>query len=177
MISTVVDPTLTFTVAGRNSACNGVNKSAGATSTGTAVSLGRVNATAPVSAAQDLTITTNSAGGFIVYISSVGEMTSGINNIAKVGGSNSGPLSLPGLGTPAFGYTTDDATLDGTVDRFTSGGTKWAPLAATNFPVSYKAISSAGPESACVGFILQVANATPAGSYSATVVYTAVPLF
>ena len=78
-------------------------------------------------------------------------------------------LVLNVAGTARFGYTSNDTSTAFTANTF-------AKLTNTALPVM---IATAGTTSknACVGFEVAAADTTAAASYTATVVYTAVPSF
>lgn len=175
-VSVSVIPSFLFTVSPTAGACNGVSQTAGSVVTATSVSLGRVNASAAVGA-QDLTVATNAGNGFTVFLRSPGQLQSGPYFIAPVSGSNSTPGAFPSVGAEAFGYTTSDSTLGGgTADRFTNGGAQWAAVAAVDAAVSSTLAGTAG-DTACVAYQASSASTTPAGTYTAVMVYTAVPTF
>lgn len=175
-VSTVVTAALNFSVSAQAGPCNGVAQTVDASSSGTAVGLGRINSSNGT-AAQKLDVTTNAASGAIVYVRSSGPLTSNGHTIANVAANNASPAAFPALGTEAFGYTTSDSTLGlGTPDRFTSGGAKWAALSTMDSEVSF----IPGPtvaDSVCVAYQAGTSPATRAGSYSTTVIYTAVASF
>ncbi len=174
-VTGVIDPTLTFTVGGRSSVCNGQSASNFQTgATATAVGLGHATASTIGGGAQDLTVATNAANGFNVYLRTTGTTPNAMRDgsghaVADVSGTNASPGAAPVAGTPGFGYTSSDVST-----AFTSN--TWAKLTSTNGAVL---VGSAGTvsKSACVGFEFAVAATTAAGVYSANVVYTAVPSF
>jgi alpha-tubulin suppressor-like RCC1 family protein len=167
-------PFFTFGVAGHVGSCNGVAQTG--VSDATSVNLGRVNAANGV-AAQTLQVMSNAANGFTVFARSTDPLSSGSADFAPVPGSNAAPTPFPGAGVEAFGYTTSDADLGtGMANRFTAGGAKWAEMTTSDAEV----LSGAGAVSsktACVAFQASAAAATPAGTYQATIVYSAVPSF
>ncbi len=72
-VSGIVDPSLTFTVVGRATVCNGQSGAGFQTgSSSSSVSLGHLNPTVIGGGAQDLTLATNAANGFVVYIRTSG---------------------------------------------------------------------------------------------------------
>jgi hypothetical protein len=177
-VSVVIDPALQFTVSAHAGTCNGVAQTAGTQVSGASVGLGRATTSATSVAAQDLVVTTNAGNGVTVSArSATGLVGPGGRMIAAVSGTNGSPGSFPALGTEGFGYTTDDAGLNvgGSATRFTSPSAKWAKLTAADAPVAY--VSGPGGKSACVAYQAGVAPTTSAGTYAATVVYTAMPLY
>ncbi len=174
-IGGVVDPTLNFAVAGRASACNGQTSSGFQTgSTATAVGLGHLNSSIIGGGAQDLTLSTNAANGFSVYIRTNGTTpsvlrTSGGSTIADVTGTHVSPSASTSAGTAGFGYTTNDASI-------AFGANKWAALTTTDETVMTAAPGTLS-KTTCTGFQATVTGTTPAGTYTAPVIYTAVPTF
>jgi len=179
VITTSVDPTLTFTIATHGGACNGVAQSSGASSSASAVVVGNVSSVSNGVSAQDLAVTTNAAFGFTVFLRNVSQINDGNGRtIADVAGSNATPGAFVAAGSPGFGYTTSDSALGtGTANRFTNGGAKWAALTSANSEVSFAAAGPVANDTICVGYQVGVSPATPAGTYSTVAIYTAVPLF
>jgi hypothetical protein len=175
MVNAIVDPSLTFSVVGRASVCNGqsaTNFQTGATAT--SVSLGRLSAATVGGGAQDVNIATNAANGFVVYLRTSGTTPNSLrdgasHSIADVSGTNASPGTTPSAGTAGFGYTSSDTSTP-----FTSN--TWAKLTNSNDSVL---VGSAGTssKSACIGYEVAIATATPAGLYTSNVVYTALPSF
>lgn len=171
-VSTVVDPSMTFTVAGRSSVCNGqsaTNFQTGATAT--AVGLGHISSSTVAGGAQDLSVGTNAANGFTVYSRTSGTTPHSLrdgagHSIADVSGTNASPGAAPVAGTAGFGYTTSDVF----------GSNTWAKLTNSNDAVLVGSAGTAS-KSTCIGYEVAVASTTPAGAYSTTVVYSAVPTF
>jgi len=180
-VSVSVEGTLSFIVAGVTG--NGVLAVNGATitntlaTTSTAIPFGTATTVANRIAAQDITVSTNSGGGYTVYTRYTGQLTSGSNTIDNHTGTNAAPTTFSAPGTEAFGYTTEDSTLTGTADRFTSsGGNRWAALSTTNAELIYSA-AAVSNQTTRVGYQAGIASTTEPGSYTSTVVYTAIPLY
>jgi hypothetical protein len=74
----------------------------------------------------------------------------------------------------SFGYTYHDATSSTSVPNPAPAMFASLDNVSTN-SVMGSATSSSG--SGCVAFDAQTSASTPAGSYTATVIYTAIPLF
>lgn len=182
-VSVSVDGSLSFAVAGVTGngslAVNGATITSGLATTATTIPFGTVTSSANRIAAQDITVSTNSGGGYTVYTRYTGQLTSGSNTIDNLGGgaSNAAPAAFSAAGTEGFGYTTEDATLSGTADRFTSsGGNKWAPFSTTNAEVIFNS-TAVSNQTTRLGFQVGVSGTTEPGSYTSTVVYTAVPVY
>ncbi len=170
----VVDPSLTFTVGNRGTACNGESNFSASAGGSAAVAFGTLGLGANVSGAQALSVVTNAAGGFSVYIRGVQSsqnMRSATHNWADVAGVYPAGAAL-GAGE-RFGYTFFDSTASSSVTN--PSAANFIALDATNRAVMGSATSKTG--SGCVSFDAQSTTSTPAGSYSASVIYTAVPSF
>lgn len=180
-VSMSVDGSLAFTVAGVTGngslAVNGATITNGLATTSTTIPFGTVTSVANKVAAQDLSVSTNAGNGYTVYTRYTGQVTSGSNTIDNHTGTNASPSVFSAAGTESFGYTTEDATLSGTADRFTSsGGNKWAAFTTSNAELVFNnaAVSS---QTTRVGFQTGIASTTEPGAYTTTVVYTAVPVY
>jgi hypothetical protein len=176
-----VDGSLSFSVAGVTG--NGVLAVNGATitntlaTTATTIPFGTVTAITNKIAAQDISVSTNSGNGYTVYTRYTAKPTSGSNTIDDHTGSNGTPTTFSAAGTEAFGYTTEDATLSGSAARFTSsGGNKWAAFTTTNAELIFSA-AAVSAQTTRVGFQAGIASTTEPGSYTTTVIYTAVPVY
>jgi hypothetical protein len=181
-VSATVDPTLTFSL-GNVSTSQSVNGATTnvATVSATAVTFGSVTASTNKIAAHDLIVSTNAATGYTVYTKYTAILTSGGNTITDHTGTNAAPTAFPSPGTEAFGYTTADGSLGtGTTGRFTaSGGNKWAAYTTaftTSNEVAYSATAVAS-ETTRVGYQVGVTATTEPGTYTTTVVYSAVPKY
>jgi hypothetical protein len=180
-VSMSVEGSLSFTVAGVAGngalAVNGATITNGLTTTSTTIPFGTVTSGANKIAAQDLTVSTNSGNGYTVYTRYTAQPTSGSSTINDHTGSNAAPSVFSAAGTEAFGYTTEDATLSGTADRFTSGGgNKWAAFTTANAELVFNA-AAVSAQTTRVGFQAGVATTTEPGSYVTSVIYTAVPVY
>ncbi len=181
-VSATVDPTLTFSLGNVGSA-QSVNSATTnvATVSATAVTFGSVTASTNKIAAHDLIVSTNAVTGYTVYTKYTAALTSGGNTITDHTGTNAAPTAFPSPGTEAFGYTTEDGTLGtGTAGRFTAtGGNKWAAYTSsftTSNEVAYSATAVA-TQTTRVGYQVGVTATTEPGTYTTTVVYSAVPKY
>lgn len=180
-VTVSVAGSLSFSVAGvtgnGSAAVNGATITNGLATTSTTIPFGTVTSSTNKVAAQDVTVSTNSGNGYTVYTRYTGQLTAGSNTIDNHSGTNASPSTFSAAGTEAFGYTTEDATLTGTADRFTSsGGNKWAAFSTTNAELIYNA-AAVSSQTTRVGFQVGIASTTEPGSYTSTVVYTAVPVY
>lgn len=180
-VSMSVDGALAFTIAGVTGngslAVNGGTITNGLATTSTTIPFGTVTSSANKIAAQDLTVSTNSSNGYTVYTRYTAQPTSGGNTISDHSGSNASPTTFSGAGTEAFGYTTEDSTLSGTADRFTSaGGNKYAAFTTSNAELAFHN-ASVGNQTTRVGYQTGISATTEPGSYVTSVILTAVPLY
>lgn len=180
-VSLSVEGVLSFTIAGVNGGVgelvNGATTTTGLNTTSTTIPFGTVTSSANKIAAQDLTVSTNSGGGYTVYTRYTAPPTSGSNTIDDFTGTNASPATFSAAGTEGFGYTTADATLTGTADRFTSsGGNKWAAFTTSNAEMVYSA-TPVSNQTTRVGYQVGIASATEPGSYITSVILTAVPVY
>lgn len=177
-VSLTVDPSLSFTLSAvaAGQSINGAATTI-ATST-TSIPFGTVSSAANAIAAHDATVGTNASAGYTLYIRYTGALTStGGATIDDHTGTNASPASFPAAGTEAFGYTTNDSSLGtGTATRFTSSNNLYAKFTTSNLEVAY----NAGPTASTthrIGYEVGVSNATEAGSYTTTVIYTLTPTY
>jgi hypothetical protein len=145
---------------------------------------------AAVTAAHDLTVSTNAEGGYTVTVKATDpplvDTINTNNNIDNFSGSNATPAtwSAPAgatknINTGYFGYTTNDATLGtGTADRFTSSANQWAGFSTSPEEVMYNssATSFAG-QTVRIGYQVQVDGYQPPGSYAGTITLVATPTY
>lgn len=174
-LSVTVLPTFTFTVGNRSSACNGESNFVSGAGTASAVALGKLAAGANVSGGQALTVAGNSGGGFAVYVRGAQtsqNLRSGTYNWTDVSGTYASPTPLGG--GEQFGYTYHDATTATAVTN--PPPANFVKLdSATSNAVMGSVSSESG--SGCVSYDAQASASTPAGTYVATVIYTAVPTY
>jgi hypothetical protein len=178
LVSATVDPSLSFTVNAVADAQSVNGATTTITTTSTTVPFGTVSSSANAIGAQDLTVTTNSGGGYSLYARYTGQLNNGSVDLDNHTGTNASPTTFSSAGTASFGYTTNDSTLGtGTEDRFTSGGgNKWAAFTASNLEVAYHA-SAVAAQTTRVGYQVGVHGTTPAGLYTTTIILTATPTY
>jgi hypothetical protein len=178
-LSLTVNPTLSFTINAMSASisCDGTTTTAA--STASTIPFGSVSAASNGVVCQDLQAATNAANGFSIFLSYTGLPTSGSDTIAAASGSNSSPAAFSAPGTPAYGYSTDDATLGttyGATDRFTNPTQGWAAATTSNAQIGYEA-SGVGTTDFHIGHQVGVSTTTPAGTYSTTIIYTCTPIY
>lgn len=175
-VSATIPPALTFSVGGRaaGTTCNGATSDSA--STATEIVLGGPSPSANRTAANDLHIATNAAGGYTLFVRYSGPATSGAHTLADWAGTNAAPTAWTGVGTEALGYTTDAAVVSGgTTDRFVNGGTKWAGLSSTFEPIAYSVTPA--DATTCIAYRAGATATTAAGLYSTSAIVTAIPNF
>jgi hypothetical protein len=175
-VSVTVDPSFSFTVAGRGSACNGEADLVGGAGSATAVALGRLQLSSSASGAQDLTVSGNAGSGFSVYVRATqNNPLRSAGHQWQNGGGAPGPL---GAGE-RFAFTYADATASSTVvnpaANVNGGQNTYYALTSTDRQVMGSATGSVG--TGCITYSAQTSATTPAGIYTATAIYTAVPVF
>ena len=131
----------------------------------------------PANQTNNITVETGAPDGYIAYIWSNQQMTSGSNTIADWTGTNESPtVWSSGEG---FGYSTDDYTLTGgTQDRFS--GSKYAGFnhSGPGFPVADRTeptLSADGQNT--ITYRLGTSQTTAAGTYSSIVIFDVVPQY
>lgn len=177
-VSLTVDPSISFTIASVGSGQTVNAATTNVVTTATTIPLGTVTASTNGIGAHDLTVTTNASSGYTVYVRYSDQPTSGSNTIDDHTGTNASPASFSSAGTEAFGYTTNDSSLGtGTADRFTSsGGNKWGKFTSSNLEVAYSS-SAVSSDTTRVGYQVGISGTTEAGSYTTTVILTALPAY
>jgi len=175
LVSVTIDPSLTFTCA---AVASGIEVfpvgAASATTTVASTAAGidhgnSVNSTTNGISAHDLSTATNASNGFNVYVRHTGSLTNGSLDTIAEGGLTSA-TSVP-AGTEAWAWSSDDSdlSLNG------SGSGLWNSFTTTNALIA----SEAGVASSTdrVGHQVAVAGTTPAGTYTTTIIYTAVATY
>ncbi len=179
-VSATVAETLTFVIANVasgqtvNTATTNV-----ATTSASAVTFGTVTTSTNKIAAHDLQTTTNADGGYTVTTEYTQTLqVDGTHDIDDHAGTNDTPSVFPESTTDEdFGYTTDDATLAGTADRFISD--KWAKFTTAPLEVAYHDGpadgTTSGSGSIRVGYQVGIAGVTPPGEHTTTIIYICTP--
>ncbi len=175
-LSLTVDATLSFTVnaVAGGQACNGATTTAASTST--TIPFGTVSPASNSVVCQDLTAATNASNGFSVFLRYTGKPTNSLGDqIADHGTGNANPTVFSAAGTEAYGYTTEDLTLQAAANnRF--NGNRWAAATTTNAEVVYNAAGVASLNTR-VGHQVGVSSVTRPGTYTTTVIYTCTPVY
>jgi hypothetical protein len=177
VVSVTVDPAFTFTVGNQASACNGdANYQTGAGSA-TGVALGSLTGGTSKSGGQLLQVGGNAGGGYTVYARTdqVPALHSAGHNWQQAAGTYPAGATVTG-GQERFGFTFDDLNASGTVDDTEPADLNYMPMLTTNQAVM-DGTSGTPTGDGCISYVAAAATSTPAGSYTATIIYTAVPVF
>jgi hypothetical protein len=195
-VTATVETIFDFTVIGVNAGLTVNGDSVTSTSTSTALPFGVLVVDTPATAAQDLTISTNAANGFVVTVQTDQQLTSA--NGADIDGFVDGNYTASPLlwASPAktlgvessyghWGITTDDSTVtSGLTDEFDVGGAGQLYVSASSTPVEVfrhngpTDASTQGIGIARVGYTVEVSALQEAGNdYTATLTYVATPVF
>lgn len=173
-VTASVDETLTFC-----SGTSGITSSSCASATGSTVALGTLSTSTTGSGTSELGVTTNASTGYAITINGA-TLTSGGNTITALAsqtastqgnsqfGVNLKDNATPNVGTEVSGAGTATASANyGTVDqyRFVTGDT----IASKGSQDDFRLFT--------VSYIANIANATVAGSYTATMTYICTATF
>ena len=168
-------PHMTFGVGGVPSGVDcGVGTISTVPTSATSMNMRSLSTAANAIACQSLAISTNAAAGYTLRMEASGPLASGPFSIPGHAGTNETPTAFPNPGIESVGYSTN-ADLSGPSDRFLNPIRKWAGLTDASGEVAYASAASSG--SAIVAYQVGISSGTPAGIYSTTVIYTAIPLF
>jgi hypothetical protein len=165
-----VQPTLSLSVANFGSAVNGSGASGFVTTTSSTIPFGAVAAGTVKPGSQTLTVSTNAAHGYSVYVSDTGTMKDlNTDTLTDQTGTPGAPQNFTGSSSvSSFGYTADGPGV-------TFGSNKWAGLG--NSQVQSQIATRTAPINADafhVEFDVEPSNTQAPGTYSTTVIYTAV---
>lgn len=175
--SVTVDPTISFSVAGYSSAVNGA-PAPNLISTGSSIAFGNVSAGGSATqAAQLLTLSTNAAHGYAIYVRNTQLLTDANSDTIAAQTCASSDCSTVAnnqafsgsTSTSAFGFTTDSAN-----DTITSN--QFVGLTTSNVQIDHSS-SPANASTLHVEYQLQLKNTQPPGTYSNVITYTATPTY
>lgn len=164
-----VQPTLSLAVANDGSAVNGATGSNLVATTATTIPFGTVAAGTNSDGSQTLTVSTNAAHGYSLYVSDTGTMKdANSDTLADQTGTPTSAAAFGGSGTTsAFGYTADGSV--------TFGSNEWAGLGNSGTQYAVETDTSAvNAQNTHVQFRVEPSNTQSPGTYSTTVIYTAV---
>ncbi len=194
-VRAAVDTSFTFAVAGVN-AGESVNNigtdDTSATTTATEVPFGNFNGAEARTAAQNLTVSTNAASGFVVTVQTDQQLTAESGAVIDGFANGSFTASPTGWIQPSetigqlntyghWGLSSNDTTLtDGLTDLY-SGGDNYVSASTTPVEVFRNDGPSAGSDdgigTATVIYKLETTDLQEAGEYTATLTYVATPVF
>jgi hypothetical protein len=195
-VTASVDTLFTFTVAGVAGGQTVNGTTTGATTTATSIPFGLLNADTASTGAQDLSIVTNARNGFVVTVSSDGQLDS--TNGADIDGFRNGnydttavPWESPSASVGSeetyghWGITSDDPTTAvGLIDRFDVTGDGQDYVSASTTPV--EVFRHTGPTDGTttgegttrVGYTIEISSLQEAADdYTAVLTYIATPVF
>ena len=175
--SVTVDPTISFSVAGYSSAVNGA-PAPNLISTASSIAFGSVSAGGSATqAAQLLTLSTNAAHGYAIYIRNTQLLTNANSDTIAAQTCASSDCSTVAnnqafsgsSSVSAFGFTTDSSN-----DTITSN--QFVGLTTSNVQIDHST-SPANANTVHVEYQLQLKNTQPPGTYSNVITYTATPTY
>ncbi len=195
-VTASVDTIFNFTVNGVNNALSVNGASTTATSTSTTIPFGQLVADTPATLAQDLTVSTNAANGFVVTVQADSQLSS--TNGADIDGFIDGAYTSSPTQWVApsqtlgqentyghWGITSNDSTVTpGLTDEFDVGGNGEDYLSASTTPV--EVFRHNGPTNGTldgvgitrVGYTVEASALQEAATdYSATLTYVATSVF
>ena len=171
--------TLTFTVSGIASTTATEGVVTDVDTTATAIPFGHVFFDNEVEAAQRLTVTTNAASGYRVYLMQRQGLLAPAAEINPFSGTNPSPLDWDSGCPPAtpscYGYHSGEDVLAGGSTRFAVNDS-FARLEEAPYEVAY----SSGPSSnrtTDVVYKIEARNNEDSGDFSSSVLYIVVPIF
>lgn len=168
-----VDPSLTFSVANDGAAVNGSGSTGLVTTTSSTIPFGTVNGGAAASGSQTLTVSTNASHGYNLYINKTQTLTDAASDTFRDQGNLlSAPATFDGSTSQSSFAVTDDSA------NIALGSNKWGKV--QNTPNSDAIDSAAGPVNGQVvhdEFKVLTSNIQAPGTYTTTVIYTAVPSY
>lgn len=169
-----VSPTLTLSIANSGSAINGSGDTSPITTTATTIPFGSVAAGATAWGSQTATVSTNAANGYALYLKDTGTLKDTNNDLlTDQTGTVTAPATFSGSSSvSSFGYTV------GGTNAIAMGSNKWAGLgnAGTQYMIGTKT-TSVNSDTINVEYKVEPSNTQAPGTYSTTVVYTAVPSY
>jgi hypothetical protein len=174
--SVTVAPTISFAITDYGTAVNGSGDTAPnmVAATSSAIAFGTVAAGATKWGSQTLTISTNGAHGYTLYIRDSQSMTdANSDTIHDQTGTPSSGAAYDNVATNSnFGYTTDASA------PYNFGGTSnyWAGLTQTNVAINAKT-AAVNADATNIEYKIRISNVQPPGTYSTVIAYTATPSY
>lgn len=169
--SVTVSPTISFSVADYGSAVNGSGDTSPVTTTSTTVPFGTVAAGATSWGSQTLTVSTNAANGYTLYVRDSQDLTnSNSDTIRDQSGTPAAAEDFDGSSSQSsFAYTADG-------NGVTFGSNKWAGLTQANVAIATRT-SEYNADATHVEYKVAISNVQPPGTYTTVIIYTATPSY
>jgi hypothetical protein len=172
--SVTISPTIAFSIA--DYPAGGVNDqddTGGITTSSSAINFGTVAAGATAWGAQTLTVSTNGAHGYTLYVRDSQSLTNPNNDqIRDHPGSPGSTSSFDASSSQSsFAYTADGAGVS-----FGSSPNVWAGLTQTNTAIALRS-GAVNADATHIEYKIGISNVQPPGSYSTVVAYTATPSY
>jgi hypothetical protein len=167
-----VAPTISFSVVGYGTHVNGsTDPSTAVAADSTTVPFGTIAAGATAWGSQTLTVSTNGAHGYTLYVRDSQSLTNPNSDTIhdQVGTPGSNADFDGSTSQSSFAYTADGNSV-------TFGSDKWAGLTQTNTAIAGRT-SAYNSDATHVEYKLQVSNTQPPGVYSTVIAYTATPSY
>lgn len=179
LVTLTIDPSLTFSCTGVAAATDiypvgGASLNTTVLSDASGINHGNSVTTSQNGiSAHDLTTATNATGGLNVYIRHSGQLTNAASDVIDEGSLSSS--AFPAAGTDeAWAWTTDDDD----VGTYNNAGTGlWESFNTTNATVVSTANAPQASTVNRVGHQVGIQGDTPAGTYTTTIIYTAVAVY
>lgn len=185
-VTASVDTLFTFTVTGVAGGQTVNGTTTGATTTSTAIPFGELEVNVASTAAQDLSVITNASNGFVVTVTSDGQLSS--ENGADIDGFRNGnfnqsPLAwIPPTVSIGFeetyghwGITSDDTDHFAVAQTYVSASTTPVSVFTHTGPADG---TTTGQGTARVGYTVEISSLQEAANdYRATLTYVATPMF
>lgn len=187
-VTASVDTIFQFTVTGVSAGLDVNGTTTGTTTSPTAIGFGTLVAGVATTAAQDLTVQTNARNGFVVTVTTDGQLESSVGDIDSFadGGDQSSPIAWAAPSALVgqentyghWGLTSDDTDHFGTQQTYVAASTSPVTIFSHDGPVDGVASPSTGTSTTRVGYTVQISSLQEAATdYSATLTYVATPVF
>lgn len=175
--SVSVDPSISFSIANYGSAVNGSGDSSPVTTTSTTVPFGTVAAGSTAWGSHTLTVGTNAAHGYDLYVRDTQSLTDSNSDTVRNQACVSSDCTAVGNAQSFDGSTTQSSfayTADNSNKSF--GSNKWLGFTTTNTDIA-SLTSATASDVTHVEYKVQISNAQAPGTYSTVIVYTVTPTY
>jgi hypothetical protein len=169
--SVTVSPTIAFAVTNYGSAVNGSGDTSPVTTTSTTIPFGTVAAGATAWGSQTLTVSTNGAHGYTLYVRDSQALTNANSDtVRNQAGTPAAPNDFDAnTSQSSFAYTADGAGV-------TFGSNKWAGVTQANVAIATRT-TAYNSDATHVEYKVGISNTQPPGAYSTVIAYTATPSY